>query len=68
LSRIKKLLTTLSMLAMGVVVQCGDHDDDEDYEEERRSSIRFSAHLEQTGGVVDGPVVLAHHRFRADLK
>jgi hypothetical protein len=59
LSAIRKLVTALGMVAMGVVVRCGDHDDDEDYREERRITISASAPAEDAATPV-GPSDRGH--------
>jgi len=48
LSRLRKLVTVLSMVAVSVVVRCGDRDDDKDDEEDRRSMLMSSAYAEES--------------------
>ncbi len=46
---VRKTLAALGIVAMSVVVRCGDHDDDDEkYEHERRSALTGSAYAQAT--------------------
>ena len=46
MSRIRKIVAALGMVAVGVVVRCGD-DDDDDKEEKRQSKVTFSIYAQE---------------------
>ncbi|MGI9416850.1 MAG: hypothetical protein ACR2RA_03315 [Geminicoccaceae bacterium] len=50
---VRKMTAILGMIAVSVVVRCGDDDDDEEREEERRSMLMLGVH-EEAAAAHDG--------------
>ena len=50
MSRLRKMITVLGVMAIGVVVRCGDHDDDKDDEKPEKAewlTIMSNAHADE---------------------